>query len=64
MYREFRGEYFFGTRNLRQLRKKWERNISMEVKEMRCEDQRWMKLVRVGDMTRISITDDEALGSL
>ena len=31
---------------------------------MRCEDQRWLKLVRVVGITGISITDVEALGSL
>jgi hypothetical protein len=29
--------------------KKWEVNISMEVKGIRCEEQRWMKLAHVGD---------------
>jgi len=64
MYREFRGGIPFRNQKLKATEKEMERNISMEVKEMCCEFQRWMKLVRVGDMTEISIIDVEALGSL
>ena len=45
----FNGEFLLGNRNVRQLRNKWQCNITKEVKEMRCEDQRWMELAQVSD---------------